>query len=219
MRGRFCRRPRPAVPAARRLISHLAAPGPVCAEPGIPPAAQPAPAPSSPPPRSSRLPAEPGRIPGAGAHNWPQLDGAPRARGAERRVWGLKLGFRCPEARRTEQCGHRRTWPARPTERRRRRRGQKTEGAAAADLLHPAARTWGIAAEVGSGAVCRWQIGVAKLGGSRGAGEAGRARAKGDNEMNRWHQSGDPRAEGQPRSVLPLQSQAAAGAAAVSGTH
>lgn len=51
VRGRFCRRPRPAVPAARRLISHLAAPGPVCAEPGIPPAAQPAPAPSSPPPR------------------------------------------------------------------------------------------------------------------------------------------------------------------------
>lgn len=77
VRGRFCRRPRPAVPAAARLISHLAAPGPVCAEPGIPPAAQPAPAPSSPPPRSSRRPAEPGRIPGAGAHNWPRLDGAP----------------------------------------------------------------------------------------------------------------------------------------------
>lgn len=77
VRGRFCRRPRPAVPAAARLISHLAAPGPVCAEPGIPPAAQPAPAPSSPPPRSSRPPAEPGRIPGAGAHNWRRLDGAP----------------------------------------------------------------------------------------------------------------------------------------------
>lgn len=77
VRGRFCRRPRPAVPAAARLISHLATPGPVCAEPGIPPAAQPAPAPSSPPPRSSRRPAEPGRIPGAGAHNWPRLDGAP----------------------------------------------------------------------------------------------------------------------------------------------
>jgi hypothetical protein len=58
-----------------------------------------------------------------------------------------------------------------------------------------------------------------EVGGPRGAGEAGRTRAKGDNEMDRWHQSGAPRAEGQPRSVLPLQSQAAASAAAVSGTH
>lgn len=29
-----------------------------------------------------------------------------------------------------------------------------------------------------------------EVGGPRGAGEAGRARAKGDNEMDRWHQSG-----------------------------
>lgn len=46
-RRRFCSHPRPRCPRrSARLISHLAAPGPVCVEPGIPPAAQTAPAPS-----------------------------------------------------------------------------------------------------------------------------------------------------------------------------
>lgn len=69
-----------------RLISHLAAPGPVCAQPGIPPAAQTAPAPSLSPPRFL-LPAAPlapgrpaagsGPLLGRGAHAWPRLEGTP----------------------------------------------------------------------------------------------------------------------------------------------
>lgn len=186
-----------------------AAPGPLSGPLGASSHTSPPPAPSVrsreyPPPPSPHLllprrplaprgrPLSPGGSPGPGPTTGRGWMGRPEPRGAEGRVRGLKLGFRCPEARRTEQCGHRRTWPARPTERRRRRRGQETEGAAAGDLLLLAAGTWGIAAEAGSGAVCGRQIGVAKLGGSWGAGEVGPARTKGDNEMDRWHQSGVP---------------------------
>lgn len=113
------------------LISHLAAPGPVCAEPGIPPAAQIAPAPSLPPPRfpvparpqePGRPAAEPGPILGPDAHSWPRLDGAPRARARGGRGRGPADG--APKARargaRTarapEQCGHRGTWRGLPSD-------------------------------------------------------------------------------------------------------
>lgn len=48
---------------------------------------------------------------------------------------------------------------------------------------------------------------------------AGRARTEGDNEMDRMVGGWSPRAEGQPWSILPLQTQAAAGAATVPGAH
>lgn len=107
------------------LISHLAAPGPVCAEPGIPPAAQTAPAVSLPPPRFP----VPARLPGAWkarlgtpAHLWPgspQLatagGGAPSS-GRGGRGRGIADGASkpgrqgAPIARAPKQCGHRGTW-------------------------------------------------------------------------------------------------------------
>lgn len=105
------------------LISHLAAPGPVCAEPGIPPAAQIAPAPSSPPPRfpvpaSPQEPGRPARSPGPSSarmpmagHGWMgRHEPGARREGPGACRWGSESpGGRCshrqgPRARRTS--GH-----------------------------------------------------------------------------------------------------------------
>uniref|UniRef100_M3Z4L8 Uncharacterized protein n=1 Tax=Mustela putorius furo TaxID=9669 RepID=M3Z4L8_MUSPF len=119
-----------------RLVSHLAAPGPVCAEPGIPPAAQTAPAPSLPPPRfpaaaapqgPGRTAVEPGPIFSPGAHSWRWLEGGPRARAHRGKGQGPAAGVPkpgrrdAPTARALEQCGLRGT-----------RRGFRPDGGAVA---------------------------------------------------------------------------------------
>lgn len=144
---------------------------------------------------SSRPPAEPEQIPGARAHHWPRLDGAPRARGAEQRVRGLKPGFRCPEARLTGQCGHRCAWPARSDGAAATRSPSRGGGAGVGRLGAPrqvtCSRKWvSDRGEAGRGAGFGRRR---EAWGPWGAGEAGRASAEGDNnEMDRWHESGNP---------------------------
>lgn len=139
---------------------------------------------------SSRPLAEPEPIPGARAHHWPRLDGAPLAWGAERRDRGPKPGFRCPEARLTGQCGHRRAWPARSD-------GAAEEAQGSEGLGH---RGRGLAPKNGCRTETRRGGGGLRPAGRRreawgpwSAGEAGRASGEGNNnEMDRWHASGNP---------------------------
>lgn len=228
------RRPRPRLCGAGNTPCRPDAPAPSLPPPRLPAAA----APQGP----GRTAVEPGPILGPGAHRWPWLEGAPRARRTEERARGLQRGLRGrggemlpPAGRRSSaDIGAPGATPARrrgscsreSQMRRGRLRGPEAWGPGRGAALRDREKAWpgGGKQAAGRGGGF-WPCG---RGGQRPAprsrgvavrwgGQPGPRRGR--QRKGRMARGWRPQAEGWPRSVLPLQAQAATGAAAVPGAH